>query len=268
MGIEQFYAIEGEKPFDNFFPNGGFTGIFRTIACIGDSLSSGEHESMMDGKKGFHDYMDYSWGQYIARDTGSTVYNFSRGGMDVRKYCEEFAHERGFWDKDLAAQAYIIALGVNDTSRMMEGNMEFGDISDVHPEDHESNGKTFAGYYGKIISKYKEIQPKAKFFLMTMPSHHQADERGEYYDRHQKLMYQLCELFDNCYVLDFRKYAPDYNDEFKRRFYLGGHLSAAGYLLTAKMVESYLDYLIRHNPDDFRQVGFIGKAYYNETEKW
>ena len=54
MGIEQFYAIEGEKPFDNFFPNGGFTGIFRTIACIGDSLSSGEHESMMDGKKGFH----------------------------------------------------------------------------------------------------------------------------------------------------------------------------------------------------------------------
>ena len=152
MGIEQFYAIEGEKPFDNFFPNGGFTGIFRTIACIGDSLSSGEHESMMGGKKGFHDYMEYSWGQYIARDTGSKVYNFSKGGMDVRKYCEEFAHERGFWDEDKAAQAYIIALGVNDTSRMMEGNMEFGDISDVHPDDPESNGKTFAGYYGKIIS--------------------------------------------------------------------------------------------------------------------
>ncbi len=268
MDITKYMAIEGEKPLDNIPANGGFSGIFRTIACIGDSLSSGEFESMTDGKKGYHDYYEYSWGQYIARDIGALVYNFSKGGMDVRTYCDSFARERGFWDRDKAAQAYIIALGVNDISRMLEGKMEFGDISDVHPEDHEKNGKTFAGYYGKIISKYKEIQPKARFFLMTLPSHHQKDERGEYHDRHQKLMYQLCELFEFCYVLDFRAYAPDYNDEFKRNFYLGGHLSAAGYLLTARMVEAYIDYLIRHNPDDFRQVGFIGKAYHNETARW
>lgn len=35
-----------EKPFDNIIRDGGFTRIFRTIGCIGDSLSSGEFESM------------------------------------------------------------------------------------------------------------------------------------------------------------------------------------------------------------------------------
>jgi hypothetical protein len=30
--------------------------------------------------------------------------------------------------------------------------------------------------------------------------------------------------------------------------------------MTAKMVDSYIDYIIRHNPDDFRRVPFIGKG--------
>ncbi len=266
MDITRFLAKEGELPLDHIITDGGFCGIFRRIACVGDSLSSGEFESFQNGKKGFHDHYEYSWGQYIARNIGATVYNFSKGGMDARTYCESFATERSFWDKDKAAQAYIIALGVNDVSRIMEGNMEFGSIKDVHPEDHEKNAKTFAGYYGKIISKYKEIQPRGIFFLMTMPSHHQKDERGEYYDRHQALLHQLCELFDNCFVLDFRKYAPDYNDDFKKNFFLGGHMSPTGYVLTARMVESYIDYLIRHNVRAFKQVGFIDTPHVNENE--
>jgi hypothetical protein len=31
-----------------------------------------------------------------------------------------------------------------------------------------------------------------------------------------------------------------------------------GYMLTAKIVDSYIDYIIRKNPDDFRRVAFIG----------
>ena len=36
--------FENEKPLENLVTDGGFTGIFRTIGCIGDSLSSGEFE--------------------------------------------------------------------------------------------------------------------------------------------------------------------------------------------------------------------------------
>ena len=268
MDLSKFLAREGEKPLDTLVQNGGFCGIFRKIACIGDSLSSGEFESMTDGKKGFHDYYDYSWGQYLARDAGCTVYNFSKGGMTAKAYMESFAEKQGFFAKDLAAQAYIIALGVNDVSRILEGEQVFGDIADIHPDAPEQNADSFAGHYGAIISQYKALQPKAKFFLMTMPSHHDKDERGMLYDRHAALLHEIATLFEGCYVLDLRQYGPDYNEEFKQHFYLGGHMSAAGYRLTALMVESYIDYLIRHNPDDFRQVGFVGTPYHNVSYKW
>ena len=42
MNINDFYIAEKEKPLDRILNDGGFCGIFRTIACIGDSLSSGE----------------------------------------------------------------------------------------------------------------------------------------------------------------------------------------------------------------------------------
>ena len=80
MDIKQFYKTEGEKPLDRLVDDGGFAGIFRTIACIGDSLASGEFESQdPDGTKGYHDYYEFSWGQHMARRLGSKVYNFSTG---------------------------------------------------------------------------------------------------------------------------------------------------------------------------------------------
>ena len=49
---------ENEKPLDTVSENGGYTAIFRTIACIGDSLSSGEFESDAgNGKSNYHDKM-------------------------------------------------------------------------------------------------------------------------------------------------------------------------------------------------------------------
>ena len=38
-------------------------------------------------------------------------------------------------------------------------------------------------------------------------------------------------------------------------------MTPTGYVLTAKMVASYIDYIIRHNMEDFAQVGFIGTEY-------
>ncbi len=38
MDIKQFYAIPGEWPLDNWKPDGGFTGIFRTIAFVDEAF--------------------------------------------------------------------------------------------------------------------------------------------------------------------------------------------------------------------------------------
>ena len=255
MNIQEFIAQENEKPLDRIVSDGGFTSIFRTIACIGDSLSSGEFESRKDGNAGFHDMYEYSWGQYIARMCGSTVYNFSMGGMTAKEYCEKFAENKGFWNPKYASQAYIIALGVND---IICQKQELGSVNDVDFSDYKNNRKSFAGYYAEIIQRYKKIQPRSKFFLMTMADEGKSDVKIKEKQAHAVLLNDFAEKFDNTYVIDLLKYAPTYDKEFKEKFYLVGHMNPMGYILTAKMVASYIDYIIRHNVDDFKEVGFIG----------
>ncbi len=260
MRLEDLYsANENEKPLDNIVTDGGFCGILRTIACVGDSLSSGELESLDEnGNRGYHDIFDISWGQYMARMAGCTVYNFSCGGMTAKAYMEHFARENDMWNPDKAAQVYIIALGVNDVYYCKQ---EVGSIEDVCLEDYTKNRATFAGYYAQVIQKYKEIQPDAKFFLMTMPH---SEDNGEFEpigDAHSKLLYDMARLFDNTYVMDIRKYGVVYDGDFRNKFFVGGHMNTAGYLFTAKVVMSYIDYIIRHNMEDFSQIGFVGTPH-------
>lgn len=265
MDIKQFIASPDEKPLDRIVTDGGYCGIFRTIGFIGDSLSSGEFESTDEnGNKGYHDYFEYSWGQYIARDAGLKAYNFSRGGMTAEEYWKTFAEANHYWDEDKLCQAYVIALGVND---IFGRNQEIGSAADVNLEDYNKNTDNFAGYYARIIQRLKTMQPKAKFFLMTFPRK-DSESHNETADKHAECLYSLAEIFDYTYVLDIRKYGPVYDAEFRRQFNLGGHMNPMGYMFTAKMTESYIDYIIRHNMEDFAQVGFIGTPFHNRQAKW
>ena len=256
MDINNYYAEENEKPLDKIAYNGGFCGIFSTICCIGDSLSSGEFETV--GKDGTHHYYDmyeYSWGQYIARMTGSKVYNFSRGGMTAKQYCESFADDNGFWAAKFASQAYIIALGANDKWQ----EYETGSVADVDLDDHINNKKTFAGYYGEIIQRVKKISPDAKLFFVTEPKHSSDNEKAVLRKQEEReVLYGFTKLFEGSYVIDLYKYGPVYDDKFKYNFYLNGHMTPSGYMLSANMIASYIDYIIRSNPRDFALAGLIG----------
>ena len=253
---------ENEKPLDHLIDDGGFASIFRTFACIGDSLSSGEFETRdEEGKAHYHDLFEYSWGQFIARKNGLKAYNFSKGGMTGKRYIEEFAEARGYWNPELAAQAYVIALGVND---IYNKHMPVGTIEDIDVNDWRNNNtETFAGFYGAIISRYKEISPEAKFFFVTFPRESRR-EGNETTAQMIDLLYRLTEIFDNSYVIDLYKYGPLYDQNFRDRFFLHGHMTPDGYLFTAELVDSYIDYIIRHNPKDFKQVGFINSGIKHE----
>lgn len=266
IDMTKYYAKGNEDPLDNIPADGGFAGIFRTIACIGDSLASGEFESLNDNnERGYHDMFEYSWGQYLGRLVGSRVYNFSRGGMTAIEYCQSFAEANRFWDTDKLCQCYIVALGVND---LFGRRMPVGTVDDLNMDDYEQNNPdTFAGWYGRVLQRYRAMQPKSRFFLMTMlrtgdPAHDAV------VDAHAKLLYALAEKFEFMYVIDFAKYGPVQDAEYHRNFYLGGHLNAAGYLITSRMLAAYMDYIIRNHPEDFSQVGFIGHPFHNKDAKW
>lgn len=244
-----------EKPLDRLVEGYSHTSVFRTMAFIGDSLSSGEFETRDEnGNPGYHDLYEYSWGQHIARNNGLEAYSFSRGGMTAKKYIESFAEEEGFWDKEKACQAYVIALGVNDVYNQ---DMEIGSIDDIDAENYMNNKPTFLGYYAMIIAKYKEISPDAKFFFVTFPNGDRPQEAAKTKGVIDGL-YALAEYFDNSYVINLFEYGPVYDEEFRKKFFLYGHMTPSGYILTAKMIDSYIDYIVRHNPDDFRTIGFVG----------
>jgi lysophospholipase L1-like esterase len=260
MNIHDYYLTPDEKPLDRLTTDGGLTGIFRTIACVGDSLSSGEFEYVnAEGIKTYHDMFDHSWGQHLGRMAGSKVYNFSRGGMSAAAYCTQFAEERGFWSAELAADAYILALGVND----IQNNPTFpmGSVADICREDWQQNKPTFAGYYAQIIQRYAAMQKGAHFFLVTIPTTPQsAPIREARADEHAALLHAIAAFFgeDTVHVIDLRRYGPVYDEEFYRHFFMGGHMNPAGYLLTAKLMASYIDYFIRREPEKFARAGFIG----------
>lgn len=278
MDISKMLKNDNEKPLDNLVSDGGFCSILRTVVCVGDSLSSGEFEIKVENNEAccsaenvvacneqtlFQDMFDYSWGQFMARMAGIKVYNYSRGGMTAKEYCESFAESKGFWNEDVKANAYIIALGVNDVNRIRSNLLSYGDVSDINLENCEKNGDSFIGHYAKIIQRYKKISPNAKFFLVTPPV---VDKFKEHYERVSESLYRLSESFSHTFVLDIQKYGPDYNDSaFKEAFYLNGHLTPSGYVLTAKMICSYIDYIIRNNPKEFKLLGFQNTPLYTET---
>ncbi len=255
MDWERELYNENEKPLDKLVDGYSNTSVFRTIAFIGDSLSSGEFETRdEEGNPGYHDLYEYSWGQYIARKNGLKAYNFSRGGMTAQEYIKDFAESNGFWDKEKACQAYVVALGVND---IYGQNMEIGSVDDIDDENYANNKHTFAGYYAAIVQRYKEISPDSKFFFVTLPKPKTQDKEDKAKSV-AELIYSLAEHFDNTYVIDLYKYGPVYGDKFEEKFFLYGHMNPSGYIFTAKIIDSYIDYIVRQNPKDFETIGFVG----------
>ncbi|MBO5408259.1 MAG: SGNH/GDSL hydrolase family protein [Clostridia bacterium] len=254
MDWNKYFYNENEKPLDKLVEGYSRTSVFRKVAFVGDSLSSGEFETLdPEGNRGYYDLYDYSWGQYIARKNGFLAYNFSRGGMTAQEYMESFAEANCMWDKSKACQAYVIALGVNDLINL---NVELGSIDDIDVANYKNNKPTFAGYYAQIIQRYKEIAPDAKFFFVTFPN----SGNPAILEKTQgmiQLLYDFAEHFSNSYVIDLYKYGPVYDSEFEKKFYLHSHMNPSGYILTAQMIDSYIDYIVRHNPKDFAEIGFV-----------
>ena len=244
--------FDRELPLERMVTGYSRTAIFRTMAFVGDSLSSGEFETVdANGKYNYHDVFEYSWGQFLARKNGIVGYNFSRGGMTAKEFVTEYADRMGYFARSLAASAYVIALGVNDLYIL---HTEVGTIDDVDVQNYKNNKPTFLGYYGQIISRYREISPNAKFFLVTFPrdTSHEGDPINE---EMRQGLYALAERFDNTYVIDLYQYGPLYDEEFHKRHFLHHHMSPAGYLMTAELIDSYIDYIVRTQYDDFKNVG-------------
>ncbi len=266
MNLQQWILAPdpNEQPLDHLVHDGGYCGIFRTFGFLGDSLTSGEFEAKdSEGQTHYMDFYDYSWGQHLARMAGCRGTNFSGGGMTAKLFLEKYGEHCHCFDSENACSAYILALGVND---LIIKRWPLGTMQDAL-QDPVGEDPTFSTNYAAIIRRLQAQSPQSKFFLVTMPRQdNDSAENIALRDAHAALMYEFAEHFSNTYVIDLRKYAPVYDADFRERFYMNNHLNAAGYLLTAQMIASYIDYIVRHNIRDFREIGLFGTPYTEKQE--
>lgn len=245
----------------------GLCAIFRTWGFIGDSLCSGEMESRdANGKRGYHDMYEYSWGQFLCRACGAEGENFSRGGQTAKGWIADDSKRGWAYCKMNPKQAYIIAMGVNDFSRRHKNHLECGNLdTDVDLKDYNNNAPTYAGYMAGIVQRLQSIQPRAKIFVVTRPRENK--DRNDY-EEFNEVVRGLAQKFKNVYVIDLYKHAQAYDSDFRDRYYVGGHLNAMGYEYTARMFMTYIDWIIRNNYEDFKEVAFIGtKLHYTTNEE-
>lgn len=139
--------------------------MFEKWGVIGDSFASGVfYDNEMQA---LDNHLQKSWAQILARESGNKCENFSMGGLYCGSWLSNTARGLPFMLSESAKELYIIALGINDVSKL--GNDQpLGTISDMNL-DYSQNPYTFYGNYGKIIGNIKTHAPKAKIILSTIP---------------------------------------------------------------------------------------------------
>jgi len=220
-----------------------YAAIIRSWGFIGDSLCSGEIECFRADSDDtqYVDLYEYSWGQQLCHMCGSEGWNFSHGGQTAAGWLAEMEGERGWgYASQNPKQAYIIAMGVNDFYAGQRGEISIDD---------------YARDMAQIIENVKSIQPRAKFFVLTRP---RGKDKKPAYDKWNDVIRALPQKFDNVYVIDMFRTAPVYDDKFGQKYFLHGHLSAAGYLWTAQYLTKEISKIIENNPQDFKDVPLIG----------
>ena len=242
---------DDEQPLEHFPAGGGYCRVFRSLGIVGDSLAAGEFETRQEnGTPCYTDMYEYAWGAYLGRMAGIEIHNFSRGGMTAKEYLDTWAEENHFWDPALACQGYILALGDND---LFFHNVPTGTVEDAKCE----NPNTFAGQMMQIVRRYREIQPEAKFFFVTMPKWQPVDEWEVKAEAHAVLLREMSSVIPNSYVIDLRRYVPSFDAKFRERMFMFGHMNPLGYVYTADVMAAYIDYLVRHHAAEFNMLGFM-----------
>lgn len=235
-----------DNPLNVIKETAGYTRMFKTIGCIGDSVTKGYVTSSSGGV----DLVDYSYPTYLERICGNKVYNWGVSGATSKSWLES-TEASDCYSGNYNCDAYIISLGGNDGSKNY--NVPVGSLDDIK-ENYNDNPNTFYGNMDKIIRKIKEIQPKAKIFLTTYLIYDLS--RIPPYEEATRI---LATKYENCYLLDLHLYGEKYYDDYD--YSDGHHKNALGYLKKAHIIATYIDWVIKNNKSDFMNVQFIGTDY-------
>ena len=199
--------------------------------------------------------------------------------------------------KTMPKQAYIIVLGSNDINWRNPHDSDWnelqtydeneyytaGNVDDIGTYDLATDsdtppaGKTsgtaipgivnsYAAYMGAIIERLLAIQPKAKIFICTIRNHFALNENQTHiWDEYNQVLRDIVadsRFSDNCYLIDYAKFGPNYlTREWSNGIRAGGHPDAAGYQIAAYYYNTLIDKAIQDNLSDFIASAWIGTSH-------
>ncbi len=243
------------NPIEKITREVGFTSIFINWGFIGDSLTSGEYNCKLNGVDTHYDAYDFSWGQFICRLTGAQGYNFSQGGQTAHGWIAGTGERAWGGAQNNPKTSYIIALGTNDITIISDSYL-VGTAADVNLSDYTQNANSFFGDYAGIIQRLRSIQPNVPIFCCTT-----FNGWGGDYDAINNAIRSCVALFDHVYLLDMYQYFPRVDGTWRNRYRNSAHFTAQGYLEVAWGIMNYIDYIVRHNWQAFKNQGLIGTDY-------
>lgn len=262
--ISNIVSLDDTNPLGKIIENGGLCGIFKSIACVGDSLTQGVFDRTNDTSLDFEATNYYAYPSVLGRLTGSKIYNLGNAGATASDSEQakndwhswlQTANQKNWYSDDYKAVAYIISIGTNDIGYY--GSFSGNADTDIDVNDYNNNNTgTSVGALATIIQKIREIQPQAIIFVETIDNTRNSVSTR---DVANEKIRAVAELLD-CYIIDMARYWVSVDDakEWKKIYQNGGHLNALGYFEKTKARCTYIDWIIRNNLDKFRSVQFIG----------
>lgn len=251
LSLGKIYITSSLK--ENKYKNTLFTSFIK-FGVIGDSLASGECVSNENGILHYNDLYEYSWGQFMARNHGMECINFSKGGLTTRSWLTESVGLTKLLNPDNKCNSYIIGLGTNDVTTL--GVNYLGTIADVHVDDFTLNADTYYGNYARIIGYIKQVQPKAKIFVLTNPKPLTA---SDLYIQYNNAIKDIATLYNDVYVIDLQgDYLNNYTSGFINDNVREGHYNATSYNYMSELLFDILNDYMYNNYTEFEQIEFIG----------
>ena len=229
--------------------------IFKKVVCCGDSYTAGY--IVDDGGTPHLTNEEFSWVHYMANKTGNTWVNCGISGANVFTW-QTRGGIRKAQDAGLA-QAYIIGLGINDSSDASDTShhVDIGTVDDIGT----TNNTYYAGL-SSIIRQLHAISPKAKIFVQTMAS------SGSRYTTYNTAIRNVCEAYKTTYdvhLLDLYNYLYMYQRSSITGDALSGHFTASGYEQFAENLDYIMSDYINTHITDFQDVAFIPYELNNES---
>lgn len=218
--------------FDNPTKHSGTeVNVFTSGVAIGDSLTQGTFDYMVDGERKYIVDANRAYPAVFTRKTGIPIANFGVGGASSVSWYTAY--------KNTSLSGYdfaIIAFGVNDYTQ------------EVATSDSKNAIES-------IITKLKSENNGIKIFLCTMMPRWNVSTHGKAYN---EMIRAVCTDNNSVYLLDMDLHSDIKTDN---SCYVQGHLTGLGYEKYASEIISYISKIIRDTPNEFKDIHFVGTEY-------